>query len=235
MSHFLRIEMSRYQRTILMFGATAILSVLVGLYFFTIVGQFDDSPDSAILRQPNTVFSLALTVSFCVLVLYGAVIYQRLIVSEYIGNRRIQLYTYPGGRSPLFLAKNAAFALAISGSTVVGLAVGAAVFLAAQTIVPVSDSRWTGHSWFAALALIPCITLLTLGATMVAGIVGVRRRSTVSTIATAVIIVVLLGNAVALSLDASPWVSWAVATVCVLISLSLLVTQNRLIQHDEVF
>lgn len=206
----------------------------MGLYFFTFVGQFDDSTDSAILREPTAVISLALTVAFCILVIYGAIIYQRFIVSDYIGNRRIQLYSYPGGRSPLFLAKNTAYALAIGGSTTVGLVLGTAIFLTTESIMPVSDAHVTARSWSTTLAMVSCITLLTLSASMISGLIGVHRRSTVSTIVTAVILIVLCGNAVAISLNASPWVTWMATSACMAISLSLLAGQNRAIRHDEV-
>lgn len=69
MNHFLRLELSRYVRVIPRFGATVACSTLMGLYFFTFVGRFDDSSDSAMLREPAAVITLALTVAFCVVVI----------------------------------------------------------------------------------------------------------------------------------------------------------------------
>ncbi|WGH86844.1 hypothetical protein [Auritidibacter ignavus] len=234
MNHFLRLELSRYLRVIPRFGATVACSTLMGLYFFTFVGRFDDSSDSAMLREPAAVITLALTLAFCVVVIYGTVVYQRFIVSDYIGNRRIQLYSYPGGRSPLFLAKNTAYALAIGGSAAVGLVLGTAVFLTFESFMPVSDAHVTARTWPATLTMVACITLLTLSAITIAGFIGVRRRSTVSSIVTAVILIVLFGNAVAMSLNAPPWVPWTATAGSMALALSLLAVQNLAIQQDEV-
>ncbi|WP_058234932.1 hypothetical protein [Devriesea agamarum] len=206
----------------------------MALYFFAFVGRFDDSPESAMMREYGAVIPLALTVALCIVVIYGAVVYARFIVSDYIGTRRIQLYIYPGGRSPVFLAKNAAYALAISASTAVGLVLGTATFLTVEFFTPVLAVSLTMRTWFVALSMVACVTLLTLSITLIAGLIGVRRKSTVSTIVGALVLIGLFGNVVAMSLNAGQWVSWMVTAGSIAFSLSLLVAQNRAIRHDEV-
>lgn len=234
MNRFFRLELTRYRRVIPCFGATAACSALMGLYFFAFVGRFDDSPESAMLREHAAVIPLALTVAFCVVVIYGVVLYGRFIVSDYIGNRRIQLYSYPGGRSTLFLAKNAAYALAIGASTMVGLALGTAIFMTVESFMPVSNVHANAPSGLETLAMVVCIALLALSATMTSGLVGVRRRSTVSAIVIAVILICLLGNSVALSLKASPWVTWMVTAASIALLLISVSVQSHLIRQDEV-
>lgn len=123
MTRFLRLELNRYRHTALFVTLTAAGTLLAALYFFAVVGRFDDSPDSAMLRSYDAVVPLALTVALCVLVVYGAAVYARRIVADYIGNRRIALYSYPGGRGPLFRARNTAHALVIGAASLVGYAV----------------------------------------------------------------------------------------------------------------
>ncbi|MCK1804220.1 hypothetical protein MTQ12_14385 [Brevibacterium sp. R8603A2] len=234
MTRFLRLELSRYRHTALFVALTAAGTLLAALYFFAVVGRFDDSPDSAMLRSYGAVVPLALTVALCVLVVYGAVIYARRIVADYIGNRRIALYSYPGGRDPLFQAKNIAYALVIGTASLIGYGAAVSVFLLTESFTPIVDGVHDGALWLTALLSTSCVVLLTVSVTAIAGAIGIWRRSTIATIVAAIILIALLGNAVAISLNGTPYLTWLVTGASLAIAVVMLSTQTRRIRFDEV-
>lgn len=234
MKRFLQLELSRYRRTALFVALTAAGSLLAALYFFAVVGRFDDSADNAMLRSYSAVIPLALTVALCVLVVYGAVIYARRIVADYIGNRRITLYSYPGGRGTLFQAKNIAYALVIGTASLIGYGAAVSMFLLAESLAPIVDGFHDGALWLTAMLSTSCIALLTVSVTAIAGAIGVWWRSTIATIIAAIILIALLGNAVAISLNGAPWLTWLVTGASVAIAIVMLGIQTRRIRVDEV-
>lgn len=234
MTRLLRLELNRYRRTVLYVALTAAGSLLAALYFFAVVGRFDDSPDSTMLRSYDAIIPLALTVALCVVVIYGSVIYARHIVSDYIGNRRIALYSYPGGRDPLFQAKNTAYALVICASILVGYGAGLTVFLLTESFTPIVDDVHDGALWLTALLSTTCVVILTVSIIAIAGAIGIWRRSTIATIVAAIIFIALFGNAVAVSLNGTPWLTWLVTGASVAIAFVMLGIQTSRIRDDEV-
>ena len=234
MTRLLRLELNRYRHTSLFVSLTAAGSLLAALYFFAVVGRLDDSPDSAMLRSYEAVIPLALTVALCVLVVYGSVIYARRIVADYIGNRRIALYSYPGGRGPLFQAKNTAYALVIAAASLVGYGAAVSVFLLTEYFTPIVSDVHDGALWLTALLSTSCVVLLTVSITAIAGAIGIWRRSTIATIVAAIILIALLGNALAVSLNGTPWLTWLATAASIAIAVVMLGIQTRRIRVDEV-
>lgn len=233
MSHFLRLELTRYQHTAIYVAATATIALLAALYFFALIGRFDHSPGSAMFRQYNAVFSLALTVALCVIAIYGSTIYARFIVTDYIGNRRIQLYSYPGGRHQLFLAKNTAYTLTIASASAAGFLLAVAIFSLSETITPIVDSA-ESISWAHALASSASVVILAVSIALIAGTIGIWRQSVITTIVSAIVAIAVLGNGVASSLNGEAWLTWLITAADTLAALILLVGQARKIRTDEV-
>lgn len=234
MTRFLRLELNRYRRTVFFVALPAAGSLLVALYFFAVVGRFDDSPDGAVLRSYDAVIPLALTVALCVLVIYGSVIYARRIVADYIGNRRIALYSYPGGRVPLFQAKNTAYTIVIAVASLVGYNAGVSIFLLTESFAPLVGDVRDGALWLTTLLSTSSVVLLTVSITTIAGAIGVWWRSAITAIVAAIILIALLGNAVAISLNGTPYLTWLVTCASLAIAVVMLSIQTRRIRFDEV-
>ncbi|WPF65671.1 MULTISPECIES: ABC transporter permease [unclassified Corynebacterium] len=233
MSHFLQCELTRYQRTAIYVAVTATVSLLAALYFFAIIGRFDHSPGSAMFRQYNAVFSLALTVALCVIAIHGSVIYARFIVADYIGNHRIQLYSYPGGRRQLFLAKNAAYTLTIASASAAGLLLAVTIFFLSETIAPIVDST-EGISWANVLASGVSVVILAVSVALIAGAIGIWRQSVITAIVSVIVVIAVLGNGVASSLNSAVWLTWLITAAGIAVALILLVGQAGKIRTDEV-
>lgn len=58
------------------------------LIFFSLVGRFDSSESQTILNSSTGVMALATTVTFSVAVVYGVVLFNRLLLNHYIKQAR---------------------------------------------------------------------------------------------------------------------------------------------------
>ena len=231
MNRYTKLELARYRTVWPTVAFSSSASLLVALYFFTIVGRFDDSEDNDMFRSYGGVIALALTVTFCVVAIHATAIYARTIVADYVGNRRLQLYGYPDGREPLFHAKNLAFAIATFAATAIGLVTAFGVFLLAERYAPLIASK--NSSLLGYLPLLAAVPLLTLGATIIAGAIGVWRRSVISAIIAVVILVSALGNSVAISLISSPLITLGVSVVGIVAAIALVVATSQRIRKDD--
>ena len=54
------------------------------LIFFSLVGRFDSSESQTILNSSTGVMALATTVTFSVAVVYGVILFNRLLLNHYI-------------------------------------------------------------------------------------------------------------------------------------------------------
>lgn len=206
-------------------------SLLAALYFFALVGRFDDSPDNTMFRSYDGVVALALTVAFCVVAIHTTTVYAKNVVADYVGNRRFQLYGYPGGREPLFFAKNLAFTIAVLTASMTGLTIAFTVFFITEHFTPLVAS--TDSALLASLPLLGSVMLLTLGATLIAGTIGVRQRSTITAIVAVIILIALLGNGIAISLTTSPLISWGIGITSIIGAACLIATTGRRIRTDD--
>ncbi|WP_235722583.1 hypothetical protein [Ligilactobacillus apodemi] len=78
----------------------------VSLIFFSLVGKFDTSTEAnSILKDPLGVVALSITVTISIAIIYGVLIFNRLLLKEYIKNSREITYLFPGGRSQIFISK----------------------------------------------------------------------------------------------------------------------------------
>lgn len=235
MNHLMQLELRRYTKLGPLLFGTAAASMLAACFLFALVGRFDDSPDSGQLRSYPVVASLACTVMLCVMAIFGAAAYARHVVHDYVGDRRTLLYLYPGGRRPLFLAKNAAYALVLGVATAGGAAVAGALFFASQTVHPILEKAGLDGRWWASVAVGGLsATALTLGTSIIAGTVGVIRQSGVTAVVVAVVLVALMANGVAASLQGVTLLPLAVAAAVLVVAGVLLSRQAGRIAVDEV-
>ena len=69
---------------------------------------------------------------------------------------------------------------------------------------------------------------------LISGFIGARLKSIISTIIIAPVSIALFGNAVAVSLNGMPWLTWAITVAGVAVSFNSIAIQSRAIRDDEV-
>jgi hypothetical protein len=231
---FIRPEASRYRSSGVVMGGIAALTLLSALYFFSAVGRLDDSEDSRMFRDYSSVVALSFTVTLAVVAVYGAVVYSHRVVGDYVGARRIRIYRYPGGRKPLFLAKNVAYASTAAFATGIGVAIGLAVYFLIELFAPMVRQSSPADSLDTIVFGWVTDVVLSTAVVVGAGLVGVRRQSRVATIVTAVVAIALLGNGVALALNGQAWAAGAVSLCVAGLVWALVIHQGTRIDRDEV-
>ena len=85
---------------------TNIVVNFISLVFFTLVGRLDEtSKELSILNYAIGVITLATTVTVTVAIIFGVVLFNRLLLIHYIKQEREITYLFPEGRSTIFLSK----------------------------------------------------------------------------------------------------------------------------------
>ncbi|MFS0561435.1 hypothetical protein AB1K91_11895 [Terribacillus sp. 179-K 1B1 HS] len=99
-------KLKKYRKIIFLM---AFFGQLITLYFFTVIGRFDSTESDIILKNYVSLSGLASTICMCILVIYGAIIINRFLVKNYIGEDKMRTYLYPNGRLKLFYDKVMSF------------------------------------------------------------------------------------------------------------------------------
>lgn len=84
---------------------TNILINLLSLMFFSLVSYFEKNGEDSIITSSIGIISLASTLTVSIAIIYGVVIWNRLLLRHYIGRAREIIYLFPGGRGEIFISK----------------------------------------------------------------------------------------------------------------------------------
>lgn len=84
---------------------TNILINLLSLMFFSLVSYFEKNGEDSIITSSIGIISLASTLTVSIAIIYGVVIWNRLLLRHYIGSAREIIYLFPGGRGEIFISK----------------------------------------------------------------------------------------------------------------------------------
>lgn len=225
-------KVKKFNKSILL---TAFFAQIISLYFFTIIGRFDSSESDSILNNYSALSGLASTISMCILVIYGAVIINGLLVKNYTGEDKIRTYSYPNGRSQLFYDKVMAFSVVFNSFQFLGMAAANIVYLIIESLFPILDSHVLALSYLVHFFMINISTaILTVVLIIFAGLAGVHLNSTVATVVTGVVLIAVLGNIVAMAFAIHILVTLISVILIAFISVMLIKFTGLKIEQDEI-
>lgn len=217
---------------------TAIITAcmqLTFLYFFTLIGRFESSSTDNILNNYPGLLSLATTGTTCILVIYGAIIINRLLVTNYIGDSRLRLYLYPCGRSDLYYTKNKVFGISFGLAQLVGFLAANLIYLLVESFFPILNSSFSVSGFVGYFVGCPIIAVsLTIAMVSFSSIIGIRLASSIATIITALILITTLGNMLALLLAEHIIITTAVTIVISLFVYGAIKVCGTKIEKEEV-
>ncbi|MCT2344517.1 hypothetical protein [Niallia taxi] len=214
----------------------AFLSQLVFLFFFATVGHFESGDTSSnILKNIAGIGGLASTITMCILAIYGATLVNSFIIENYIGENRVRVYLYPYGRKNLFLLKIKTFVLTFLKLQLLGLLLSDTIFLIGEFTFPIVNSK-EGMLSNLLIAIISSITsaLITLVIILLSGVVGIRYSSLPATIVSSIVLVVILGNLIAMSLAAKIFLSLIIALSLTVLLYFIIQSVGERIENEEV-
>lgn len=214
----------------------AFLSQLVFLFFFAIVGHFESGDSSSdILKNISGIGGLASTITMCILAIYGAVLLNTIIIENYIGENRIRVYLYPYGRKKLFLLKVKCFVLVFLKFQFLGLVLSNVIFLLVEFVFPIVNS---GEGIFSNLLMAInssiASSLITLVVILFSGVIGIRFSSLPATIVSSIVLVVVLGNLIAMSFAANVFLCLLVAIALTVLIYFIIVYAGVRIENEDV-
>lgn len=213
----------------------AFLSQLSSLYFFTIIGRVDSTEENGVLQNYITLSGLASTISMCILVVYGTVIINRFLVTNYISENKTRLYVYPIGRSRLFYTKIASFCGVVSLFQFLGIAVSNVIYLGFETFTPILFTSESAFKYFIPFMITALATvILTISVIILSSLVGIYLNSTVATIVTGIIFVVIFGNILSMAFASNVVITLGASILVALITSVFVKITGMRIENEEV-
>ncbi len=198
MKHF-NYEFTRMKHSTLPMFLLTFISQICFLYFFAIVGKFDQDQANNILTKSPAVISLASTATMCVIAIYGAVVISHLIVKDYVGMNRNRTYLLPTSRKELFYTKMLVFSYIVVIAQISGLLLSNLIFMLSEKIIPILKGSILNYWGDFLIASIICVGL-TLTIILFSSVIGIQWTSPIKTIVSSIIFVVLLSNLSAMSI-----------------------------------
>lgn len=211
-----------------------IITQLIFLYFFTVVGKLDSSDSDVILKKYDSIIGLSSSITICVLTIYGAIISTRLIVCHFIGNSRIRVYLYPEGRGKLYKRKTYAFAILYVSMVLIGGAISNVIYFISEKILPIAQGNIL-KSGFTLIISPFIVSILSIAIIIVSCIVGIYFSSKVATIVASIIFIASISNLIAVSfMNFRYMVLFVAIIISLLVCISINIVGHK-IDNDEVF
>lgn len=209
---------------------------LISLYFFTLVGRFDNSDSDSILKNYITLSGLASTICMCILVVYGTIVINNFIVKNYIGEDKIRFYLYPIGRSKVFYTKIKVFLSVFFKFQFLGIFIANIIFMVTETLFPILLSPNPVLSSFMQFFIMSFSTvLLSISLIFISSVMGIFFNSNVATIIAGVILVVIFGNTLAMAFASNILITLISAITIALVAIVLIKITGINLEKDEVF
>ena len=176
---------------------TNIVVNFISLVFFTLVGRLDEtSKELSILNYAIGVITLATTVTVTVAIIFGVVLFNRLLLIHYIKQEREITYLFPEGRSTIFLSKLYGLCanFLISFFPVVLLENIIYYFLCEFFGFMIPDSF---GSYFKVIYIVGFSALFSIDLILISFLIGQKFQATNISIISSVIMVSIVGNFIA--------------------------------------
>ncbi len=192
-------KLKRHIKGVLIWTAVVQLS---GLYFFALVGRFDQGDSDHLLTQYPAVIGLASTVTMCIIGVYGAIISSKSVIRDYIGQNKIRIFLLPVRRRTLLVNKLLALVVLLVLGEFLGVLISDTIFTMSELIQPLVGDRLLPHILtFLQASFVS--TGMMVSVVLFASLFGVWRSSAVSTIVAGVTLVILVSNMMAMLLISS--------------------------------
>lgn len=178
----------------------AALSHVFSLLFFTLVGRLDREEADTILTSGRGIMTLSTTLTFSILSIYIVYIMNKNLMLRYIGNFRERTYIYPIGRDTMFINKLKALVYRYMYVYILELCLINLVYVFAVNNI---DALLSPLAIFDNILSIICTVimsaLISLTVLLLSIMFGLRFQSTNSSLITSIILIAIVGNAVATS------------------------------------
>lgn len=197
MLKLMRLELKRnHLRTYVVASIISCVVLLAFLYFAAYVAQVESGPRDIQFRSYTNIFRLAGAIGMMIFSIMSAVMYSRLIISEYTGKRAALLFSYPVSRSKILLAKLLLVFVFTSVSMLICTAIPYIIFSITESISPiVVQDVMTMELVADTLKVLSVAILAVSGIGIVSMRIGFIKKSIPATLISAFLLSGVYGNA----------------------------------------
>ncbi|MCW3796029.1 ABC transporter permease [Paenibacillus sp. LS1] len=194
MRKLIRLELKRHRMNVYLKASVAVsLGLIAFVYFIAYVAQVENEADFQ--TYPNILLFTSIISMICFSVL-ASVMYSRVVIEEYSGNRLTLLFTYPVNRKKMLLAK---VILVSSFSTIAmigGNLLALFIFAMTESVAPIVNDKMSLNLVLSMILTIVSLSISASVCSLAAMRIGFVRKSVPSAIVSSLLLCALIGNLV---------------------------------------
>jgi len=235
MLKLMKLELKRNNMRVYVVASAVCCILLLGLiYLIASAAQLEDSTASQKeFRNYVNIFRLTGIVSLSIFSAMSAIIYSRLIISEYTGKRAALLFSYPVSRSKILLAKLLLVFIFSSVSMLICTSIPYIIFCITESISPiVIQDVMTMELMIDALRTLSIAVLALGGIGVVSLRLGYIQKSIPTALISAILLSAVYGNA-AISANGT-WLSLLISGAGLIITVIVMAELTHKVNKMEV-
>lgn len=168
------------------------------LIFFSLVGIYEKVDTDIILQSSKGIITLSSTITLSAMTIYLVYKLNKNILLRYIGNFRERTYLYPSSRSKIFISKlNSAIHMYLVFYIFILSIVNITYVYFVRDIFPYSNSTFYLGKLLGIFNIVIMSFITSLAIILFSLIFGIKFQSSNVSLITAIVSIVILGNAVA--------------------------------------
>ncbi|EPI00498.1 hypothetical protein D920_00861 [Enterococcus faecalis 13-SD-W-01] len=184
-------EKEKLNKLFLCIFLTTVSSQVSAFLFFGLVGKLD--PEELFLKEFQTVFALASTITMCILSVTGSIFIRKKVIRFYIGNQRSRIFLFPIKRSNLFIMKMAAFLVVVAAGIFLGMNSGLFLSVCLGFLLKLNTGTLF-LQFFLGIVICLAVVLLTVTVISFSSVIAIWRQSETAVLVASVLSIVIVSN-----------------------------------------
>lgn len=210
------------------------ISMLMFLYLFAYIPRLElnDSRLDMFVGYNNLIalFSALNMSAYCIL---AAVMYNKIIITEYTGKIAILLFTYPVSRKKVMISKVMLVFIYIFTSMVCSNVIIYLIFITTESFVPLVADSFTMTTLARAMLMTLMMSCSAVSIGIIALGIGFIKKSIAATIISSILIASLLSNAIT-SLSSLQAVGTVMGFITIVLAFAIMLQLLRKVERMEV-
>lgn len=230
MNKLIRLELKRSKLNSYYIALAVIcIAMTVFLYMVAIIAKVEND---VVFREYKNILKIHTGIAFLIFTIFSVVMYSKFIIEDYVPQRAMLMFSYPISKTKIFIAKM----ILVTGFITLGFLLSTIIpnvlFFLTESVVPIMDGNITIGI---VTSQIISIATFILGLSSIGFIslrIGFINKSVSTTIVTAIILSVILGN-VLMGLGTNGFMFFSVV-VLFIIGFAFAYSTNKQINEMEV-
>jgi hypothetical protein len=205
-------------------------SQLFALLFFSLVGKFEGVGEDTFLKESESIFSLASTITMCIIGIMGAIYISKFVVVHYLSPAKERTFLFPVSRKKLYQNKIQAFAWLFLLTTSVSMILANILFLPINSLLNIFDFNFV--VLFRAMLLPIACACIAFAVVLLSQLVGLKKESQLMVLVSAITLVVVVANVVAISFINFPMIGISASPIVLAFVLIINNTNHAFLEKE---